>query len=188
MMQMEEKPDVTHSDVGEVVDTPLLHPERFVNLATELPKGVLLFGPPSTGKTLCARAIANTTDACFILVIVSELLFEMASTKKACVTFFDEIDAVGGARFDDGAGGDNEVQRTKLELINQLDGFDPPSNIKVLMASDRPDSLDPALRRPGRLDRKNDFSLPDLEGQSHIFKIHACSVSVERDIGFELLA
>lgn len=187
MMQVEEKPDVTYSDVGgckeqieklrEVVETPLLHPERFVNLGIEPPKGVLLFGPPGTGKTLCARAVANRTDACFIRVIGSELvqkyvgegarmvreLFEMARTKKACLIFFDEIDAIGGARFDDGAGGDNEVQRTMLELINQLDGFDPRGNIKVLMATNRPDTLDPALMRPGRLDRKIEFSLPDLE-------------------------
>lgn len=115
-------------------------------------------------------------------------LFEMARTKKACLIFFDEIDAIGGARFDDGAGGDNEVQRTMLELINQLDGFDPRGNIKVLMATNRPDTLDPALMRPGRLDRKVEFGLPDLEGRSHIFKIHARSMSVERDIRFELLA
>uniref|UniRef100_T1D429 26S proteasome regulatory subunit 7 n=1 Tax=Psorophora albipes TaxID=869069 RepID=T1D429_9DIPT len=199
MMQVEEKPDVTYSDVGgckeqieklrEVVETPLLHPEKFVNLGIEPPKGVLLFGPPGTGKTLCARAVANRTDACFIRVIGSELvqkyvgegarmvreLFEMARSKKACLIFFDEIDAIGGARFDDGAGGDNEVQRTMLELINQLDGFDPRGNIKVLMATNRPDTLDP-------------FGLPDLEGRTHIFKIHARSMSVERDIRFELLA
>ncbi|GLD48064.1 26S protease regulatory subunit 7 [Lates japonicus] len=211
-IDVEEKPDVTYSDVGgckeqieklrEVVETPLLHPERFVNLGIEPPKGVLLFGPPGTGKTLCARAVANRTDACFIRVIGSELvqkyvgegarmvreLFEMARTKKACLIFFDEIDAIGGARFDDGAGGDNEVQRTMLELINQLDGFDPRGNIKVLMATNRPDTLDPALMRPGRLDRKIEFSLPDLEGRTHIFKIHARSMSVERDIRFELLA
>ncbi|CAB1346222.1 unnamed protein product [Coregonus sp. 'balchen'] len=199
MMQVEEKPDVTYSDVGgckeqieklrEVVETPLLHPERFVNLGIEPPKGVLLFGPPGTGKTLCARAVANRTDACFIrgARMVREL-FEMARTKKACLIFFDEIDAIGGARFDDGAGGDNEVQRTMLELINQLDGFDPRGNIKVLMATNRPDTLDPALMRPGRLDRKIEFSLPDLEGRTHIFKIHARSMSVERDIRFELLA
>jgi len=90
-------------------------------------------------------------------------LFEMARTKKACIVFFDEIDAVGGARFDDGSGGDNEVQRTMLELINQLDGFDPRGNIKVLMATNRPDTLDPALMRPGRLDRKVEFGLPDQQ-------------------------
>lgn len=212
MMQVEEKPDITYADVGgckeqidklrEVVETPLLHPEKFVNLGIEPPKGVLMFGPPGTGKTLCARAVANRTDACFIRVIGSELvqkyvgegarmvreLFEMARGKKACIIFFDEIDAVGGARFDDGAGGDNEVQRTMLELINQLDGFDARGNIKVLMATNRPDTLDPALMRPGRLDRKIEFGLPDLEGRAHIFRIHTKSMSVDRDIRYELLA
>lgn len=110
-------------------------------------------------------------------------LFEMARSKKACIIFFDEVDAIGGARFDDGAGGDNEVQRTMLELINQLDGFDARGNIKVIMATNRwvpmviiadsrPDTLDPALLRPGRLDRKVEFSLPDNEGRTHILKIH----------------
>ncbi|VDM53679.1 unnamed protein product [Angiostrongylus costaricensis] len=212
MMQVEEKPDVTYADIGgckeqieklrEVVETPLLRPERFVNLGIEPPKGVLLYGPPGTGKTLCARAVANRTDACFIRVIGSELvqkyvgegarmvreLFEMARSKKACLIFFDEIDAVGGARFDDGKGGDNEVQRTMLELINQLDGFDPRGNIKVLMATNRPDTLDPALVRPGRLDRKIEFSLPDLEGRTHILKIHAKQMSVEKGIRYDLLA
>uniref|UniRef100_A0AC35TQG3 26S proteasome regulatory subunit 7 n=1 Tax=Rhabditophanes sp. KR3021 TaxID=114890 RepID=A0AC35TQG3_9BILA len=212
MMQVEEKPDITYADIGgckpqieklrEVVETPLLHPERYINLGIEPPKGVLLYGPPGTGKTLCARAVANRTDACFIRVIGSELvqkyvgegarmvreLFEMARTKKACIIFFDEIDAVGGARFDDGAGGDNEVQRTMLELINQLDGFDPRGNIKVLMATNRPDTLDPALVRPGRLDRKVEFGLPDLEGRTEIFKIHANKMSVARDIRYDLLS
>jgi 26S proteasome regulatory subunit T1 len=182
-----------------------LQPERFVKLGIDPPKGVLLYGPPGTGKTLCARAVANRTDATFIRVIGSELvqkyvgegarmvreLFEMARSKKACIIFFDEVDAIGGARFDDGAGGDNEVQRTMLELINQLDGFDPRGNIKVLMATNRlvwyfyadilrveppiyrPDTLDPALLRPGRLDRRVEFSLPDNEGRAHILRIHA---------------
>ncbi|KAG6910899.1 hypothetical protein DXG01_006582 [Tephrocybe rancida] len=212
MMQVEEKPDVTYSDIGgckeqieklrEVVETPLLSPERFVNLGIDPPKGILLYGPPGTGKTLCARAVANRTDATFIRVIGSELvqkyvgegarmvreLFEMARSKKACIIFFDEVDAIGGARFDDGAGGDNEVQRTMLELINQLDGFDPRGNIKVLMATNRPDTLDPALLRPGRLDRRVEFSLPDNEGRAHILRIHARSMSVERDIRFDLIA
>lgn len=212
MMQVEEKPDITYADVGgckeqieklrEVVEMPLLHPEKFVNLGIDPPKGILMYGPPGTGKTLCARAVANRTDATFIRVIGSELvqkyvgegarmvreLFEMARTKKACVIFFDEIDAIGGTRFDDGAGGDNEVQRTMLELINQLDGFDSRGNIKVLMATNRPDTLDPALTRPGRLDRKIEFSLPDLAGRAGIFKIHSKTMSVERDVRWDLLA
>ncbi|CAI9767107.1 unnamed protein product [Fraxinus pennsylvanica] len=187
MMTVEEKPDVTYNDVGgckeqiekmrEVVELPMLHPEKFV-------------------------AVANRTDACFIRVIGSELvqkyvgegarmvreLFQMARSKKACIVFFDEVDAIGGARFDDGVGGDNEVQRTMLEIVNQLDGFDARGNIKVLMATNRPDTLDPALLRPGRLDRKVEFGLPDLESRTQIFKIHTRTMNCERDIRFELLS
>ncbi|KAF1743433.1 hypothetical protein MXB_5658 [Myxobolus squamalis] len=212
VMQVEERPEVSYSDVGgckeqierlkEVVELPLMEPDRFIQLGIEPPRGVLLYGPPGTGKTLCARAIANRTDACFIRVIGSELvqkyvgegarmvreLFQLARTKKACIVFFDEIDAIGGARFDDGAGGDNEVQRTMLELINQLDGFDPRGNIKVLMATNRPDTLDPALTRPGRLDRKVEFGLPDEEGRAHIFRIHTKGMSIQPDIRFDLLS
>nr|POF26176.1 26s protease regulatory subunit 7 like [Quercus suber] len=212
MMTVEDKPDVTYGDVGgckeqieklrEVVEMPLLSPERFVSLGIDPPKGALLYGPPGTGKTLCARAVANRTDATFIRVIGSELvqkyvgegarmvreLFEMARTKKACIIFFDEIDAVGGARFDDGAGGDNEVQRTMLELITQLDGFDSRGNIKVMFATNRPSTLDPALMRPGRIDRKIEFALPDMEGRANILRIHAKSMSVERDIRWELIS
>ncbi|EDO18490.1 hypothetical protein Kpol_1032p87 [Vanderwaltozyma polyspora DSM 70294] len=212
MMTVEEKPDVTYTDVGgckeqieklrEVVELPLLSPERFATLGIDPPKGILLYGPPGTGKTLCARAVANRTDATFIRVIGSELvqkyvgegarmvreLFEMARTKKACIIFFDEVDAIGGARFDDGAGGDNEVQRTMLELITQLDGFDPRGNIKVMFATNRPNTLDPALLRPGRIDRKVEFSLPDLEGRANIFRIHTKAMSVERGIRWELIS
>ena len=212
MMTVEEKPDVTYADIGgckdqiekmrEVVELPMLHPEKFVSLGIDPPKGVLCYGPPGTGKTLLARAVANRTDACFIRVIGSELvqkyvgegarmvreLFTMARSKKACLVFFDEVDAIGGARFDDGAGGDNEVQRTMLEIVNQLDGFDSRGNVKVLMATNRPDTLDPALLRPGRLDRKVEFGLPDLASRTQIFQIHTRTMSVERDIRFELLA
>lgn len=212
MMTVEEKPDVTYNDVGgckeqiekmrEVVELPMLHPEKFVALGIDPPKGVLCYGPPGTGKTLLARAVANRTDACFIRVIGSELvqkyvgegarmvreLFQMARSKKACIVFFDEVDAIGGARFDDGVGGDNEVQRTMLEIVNQLDGFDARGNIKVLMATNRPDTLDPALLRPGRLDRKVEFGLPDLESRTQIFKIHTRTMNCERDIRFELLS
>lgn len=212
LMQVEEKPDITYMDIGgcreqldklrEVVEAPLLNPERFLNLGIDPPKGCLLFGPPGTGKTLCARAVANRTDACFIRVIGSELvkkfigegarmvreLFDLAKSKKSCIIFFDEIDAVGGARTDEGQGGDNEVQRTMLELINQLDGFDSRGNVKVIMATNRPDTLDPALMRPGRLDRKIEFGLPDLEGRKQIFEIHAKRMSVEKGIRYDLLA
>merc|ERR1719388_682418 len=212
MMTVEEKPDVTYADVGgakeqleklrEVVELPLLQPEKFVTLGIDPPKGVLLYGPPGTGKTLTARAVANRTDACFICVIGSELvqryvgegarmvreLFQLARTKKACILFIDEVDAIGGSRGGDEAHGDNEVQRTMLEIVNQLDGFDSRGNVKILMATNRPDTLDPALLRPGRLDRKVEFGLPDLEGRTHIFKICGKTMAMDRDIRFELLA
>ena len=212
MMTVEDKPDVTYDDVGgagdsleklrEVVEMPLLHPERFVALGIDPPKGVLLYGPPGTGKTLSARAVANRTDACFIRVIGSELiqkytgegarmvreLFQLARSKKACIIFFDEVDAIGGARGESADGSDGEVQRTMLEIVNQLDGFDARGNVKVLMATNRPDTLDPALTRPGRLDRKVEYTLPELAGRTHIFKIHSRSMAVEKGIRWELLA
>eukprot|EP00758_Cryptobia_borreli_P014034 Tbor_TRINITY_DN5886_c4_g8::TRINITY_DN5886_c4_g8_i1::g.6920::m.6920/K03061/PSMC2, RPT1; 26S proteasome regulatory subunit T1 len=209
MMQVEEKPDVTYADVGgikeqvervrEVVELPLLSPEKFTALGIDPPKGVLLYGPPGTGKTLLAKAVANRTDATFIRVIGSELvqryigegarmireLFQMARTKKACIIFFDEIDAVGTAR---GGDGDDEIQRTMLEMVNQMDGFDARGNIKVIMATNRPDTLDPALTRPGRVDRKIEIGLPDLEGRTHILRIHSRSLSCNKGIRFELIA
>lgn len=214
LMEVEEKPDVTYDDVGgckksleelrEVVEIPLLFPERFVRLGIDPPKGVLLYGPPGTGKTLSARAVANRTDATFIRVIGSELvqryvgegarmvreLFALARARKTCIIFFDEVDAIGGARSsgDDGGNSDNEVQRTMLQIVTELDGFDSRGNIKVLMATNRPDTLDPALLRPGRLDRKVEFGLPDLEGRTHILRIHAKVMSVDRNIRYELLA
>lgn len=180
----------------------MLNPEKFTQLGIDPPKGVMLYGPPGTGKTLTAWAIANRTDACFIRCIGSELvkkyigegawmvreLFALAKTKKAAIIFFDEVDAIGGAWFDDGSGGDQEVQRTMLEIVNQLDGFESWGNIKVIMATNRPDTLDAALTRPGRIDRKIEFGLPDLEGRAHIFKILAKTMSMDKNIRFELLA
>jgi 26S proteasome regulatory subunit T1 len=185
--------------VREVVETPMLFPEKFLALGIDPPKGVLLYGPPGTGKTLTARAVANGTDACFIRVIGSELvqryvgegprmvreLFAMARTKKACIIFFDEIDAIGGAR---GGDGDSSVQRTMLQIVVELDGFDSRGNIKVLMATNRPDTLDPALLRPGRIDRRVEFGLPDLEGRVKIFKIHSNSINCVKGIRWELLS
>ena len=212
LMTVEDRPDVTYSDIGgykeqidqlrEVLELPLLNPQIFTQLGIDPPKGVMLYGPPGTGKTLTARAVANRTDACFIRISGCELvqkyvgegarmvreLFQMARTKKASIIFFDEIDSIGGVRSDDPEHGDTEVQRTMLEIINQLDGFDSRGNIKVLMATNRPDVLDPALIRPGRIDRKIEYSLPDLEGRVQIFKIHARTMAVEKETRFELLA
>lgn len=211
-MQVEEKPDVTYADIGgckeqieklkEIIEMPLMHPERFEKLGIEAPKGVLFYGPPGTGKTLLARAVANRTDSVFIRVIGSELvqkyigegarmvreIFKLARTKPSCIIFFDEVDAFGTTRSGDEDGAGHEVQRTMLELITQLDGFDSRGNVKVLMATNRPDTLDPALMRPGRLDRKIEFSVPDLDGRVQIFRIHTRSMSVERGVRYELLA
>jgi 26S proteasome regulatory subunit T1 len=209
-MQVEERPDVTYQDVGgckeqllklkEVIEDPLLHPERFERLGIDPPKGVLFYGPPGTGKTLVARAVANRTNSDFIRIIGSELvkkyigegarmvrdIFKVAKSKTSCIVFFDEVDAFGQNRGDDSS--NSEVQRTMLELISQLDGFDQRGSVKVIMATNRPDTLDPALKRPGRLDRHIEFSLPDLDGRVQIFRIHTKTMNVERGIRFELLA
>ena len=212
LMTVEERPDVTYNDIGgykeqldqlrEVLELPLLNPQIFEKLGIDPPKGVLLFGPPGTGKTLTARAVANRTDACFIRISGCELvqkyigegarmvreLFQMARTKKTSIIFFDEIDSIGGVRSDDSEHGDTEVQRTMLEIINQLDGFEARGNIKVLMATNRPDVLDPALIRPGRIDRKIEYELPDLEGRVQIFKIQGKTMNIDKDVRYELLA
>uniref|UniRef100_A0A7S1KM91 AAA+ ATPase domain-containing protein n=1 Tax=Percolomonas cosmopolitus TaxID=63605 RepID=A0A7S1KM91_9EUKA len=212
MMEIAEVPDITYDDVGgckeqieqirECVEWPLLYPERYSRLGINPPGGVLLYGPPGTGKTLTAKAVANKTDATFIRVIGTELvqryigegarmvrdLFQMARQKKAAIMFFDEIDSIGGTRFGDNGTGGIEVQRTMLEIVNQLDGFSGRGNVKVLMATNRPDTLDPALTRPGRIDRKIEFGMPDLEARVHIFKIHASKLNKEKNIRFELLA
>jgi 26S proteasome regulatory subunit T1 len=212
LMEVDEKPDITYDDVGgakdslerlrEVLELPLLYPDRFEKLGIDPPKGVLLFGPPGTGKTLCAKAVANRTDATFVRVIGSELvqryvgegarmvreLFTMARSKKACIIFFDEVDAIGGRRTGSEPTADTDVQRTMLQIVTELDGFDSRGNIKVLMATNRPDTLDPALIRPGRIDRRVEFGLPDLEGRAQILRIHARTMSVDRDIRYELLA
>ena len=159
----------------------------------------MLYGPPGTGKTLTARAVANRTDACFIRISGCELvqkyvgegarmvreLFQMARTKKASIIFFDEIDSIGGVRSDDPEHGDTEVQRTMLEIINQLDGFDSRGNIKVLMATNRPDVLDPALIRPGRIDRKIYFPFPDTLTKRRIFQIHTNKMNMSDEVDLE---
>uniref|UniRef100_A0A7S0RB39 AAA+ ATPase domain-containing protein n=1 Tax=Chlamydomonas leiostraca TaxID=1034604 RepID=A0A7S0RB39_9CHLO len=210
MMTVEEKPDITYSDIGgskeqiekmrEVVELPMLHPEKFVQLGIDPPKGVLMYGPPGTGKTLLARAVANRTDACFIRVIGSELvqkyigegsrmvreLFVMAREHAPSIIFMDEVDSIGSARTDNsGGGGDSEVQRTMLELLNQLDGFDSMGDVKVIMATNRIESLDPALIRPGRIDRKIEFPLPDAKTKRRIFSIHTGRMTLSEDVNLE---
>jgi 26S proteasome regulatory subunit T6 len=210
LMRVEAVPDATYDMVGglekqiremkEVIELPIKHPELFDSLGIAQPKGVLLYGPPGTGKTLLARAVAHHTDCCFIRVSGSELvqkyigegsrmvreLFTMARKHSPSIIFMDEIDSIGSAR--GGSGGDSEVQRTMLELLNQLDGFEPSQNIKVLMCTNRIDILDPALLRPGRIDRKVEFPNPNEASRLHILKIHSRKMNLMRGINLKKVA
>ncbi|CAK9780973.1 26S proteasome regulatory complex, ATPase RPT6 [Cutaneotrichosporon oleaginosum] len=213
LMMVEKVPDSTYEMVGgldkqikeikEVIELPVKHPELFESLGIAQPKGVLLYGPPGTGKTLLARAVAHHTDCRFIRVSGSELvqkyigegsrmvreLFVMAREHAPSIIFMDEIDSIGSSRGGEGGGGgDSEVQRTMMELLNQLDGFEPTKNIKVIMATNRIDILDSALLRPGRIDRKIEFPPPNPEARITILKIHSRKMSLQRGINFRSLA
>merc|ERR1712228_159792 len=163
------------------------------------PKGVILYGPPGTGKTLLAKAVANQTSATFLRVVGSELIqkylgdgpklvremFRVAQEHSPSIVFIDEIDAVATKRYDTTSGGEKEIQRTMLELLNQLDGFDDRGDVKVIMATNRIDSLDPALIRPGRIDRKIEFPMPDEKTKRRIFQIHTSKMTLGDDVNLE---
>ncbi|GAQ78888.1 proteasome regulatory complex ATPase [Klebsormidium nitens] len=212
LMKVEKVPDSTYDMIGgldqqikeikEVIELPIKHPELFESLGIAQPKGVLLYGPPGTGKTLLARAVAHHTDCTFIRVSGSELvqkyigegsrmvreLFVMAREHAPSIIFMDEIDSIGSARMESGGGGDSEVQRTMLELLNQLDGFEATNKIKVLMATNRIDILDPALLRPGRIDRKIEFPNPTEESRADILRIHSRKMNLTRGIDLKKVA
>merc|ERR1711937_1035554 len=190
-------------EIKEVIELPIKHPELFDSLGIEQPKGVILYGPPGTGKTLLARAVAHHTDCCFIRVSGSELvqkyigegsrmvreLFVMARQHAPSIIFMDEVDSIGSSRMNSGGkGGDSEVQRTMLELLNQLDGFEPHQNIKVIMATNRIDILDSALLRPGRIDRKIEFPAPNEDARVDILKIHSRKMNLTRGINLRKVA
>jgi len=210
-MELDEAPDETYDDVGglerqiedlnEAIVFPLLHPEKFEKLNIKAPKGVLMYGPPGTGKTLMARACAALTKATFLKLAGPQLVqmyigdgarlvrdaFALAKSKAPTVIFIDEIDAIGSKRTDSDRTGDREVQRTMLELLNQLDGFSSVHNVKIIAATNRADILDPALVRSGRLDRKIEFPLPNVEGRKRILQIHARKMNIG-DVNFDELA
>ncbi|KAI0984587.1 hypothetical protein GJ496_007457 [Pomphorhynchus laevis] len=212
LMMVEKVPDSTYEMIGgldqqvkeikEVIELPVKHPELFDALGIAQPKGVLLYGPPGTGKTLLARAVAHHTDCTFIRVSGSELvqkfigegsrmvreLFVMAREHAPSIIFMDEIDSIGSTRVEGSSGGDSEVQRTMLELLNQLDGFEPKQNIKVIMATNRIDILDSALLRPGRIDRKIEFPAPDENARFEILKIHSRKMNLTRGINLKKIA
>jgi len=210
MLGAEEKPDVSYQDVGgldmqkqeirEAVELPLTHAELYRSIGIDPPRGVLLYGPPGTGKTMLVKAVANSTTASFIRVVGSEFVqkylgegprmvrdvFRLARENSPAIIFIDEIDAIATKRFDAQTGADREVQRILLELLNQMDGFDQTSNVKVIMATNRADTLDPALLRPGRLDRKIEFpSLRDRRQRRLIFSTIAGKMSLSPEVDLD---
>ncbi|KZO91125.1 26S proteasome subunit P45 [Calocera viscosa TUFC12733] len=209
VMKLDKAPTESYADVGgldsqiqeikESVELPLTHPELYEEMGIKPPKGVILYGVPGTGKTLLAKAVANQTSATFLRVVGSELiqkylgdgpklvreLFRVAEEHAPSIVFIDEIDAIGTKRYDSTSGGEREIQRTMLELLNQLDGFDTRGDVKVIMATNRIESLDPALIRPGRIDRKIEFPLPDLKTKLRIFKLHTSRMSLSEDVDLE---
>mmetsp|Transcript_19149 Transcript_19149/g.44612 ORF Transcript_19149/g.44612 Transcript_19149/m.44612 type:complete len:466 (-) Transcript_19149:1085-2482(-) len=209
MQSSEEDGGVSFSDIGglneqirelrEVIELPLTNPELFIRVGIKAPKGVLLYGPPGTGKTLLARALASNLSATFLKVVASAIvdkyigesariireMFGFARDHEPCVIFMDEIDAIGGSRFSEGTSADREIQRTLMELLNQMDGFEDQRQVKMVMATNRPDILDPALLRPGRLDRKIEIPEPNESQRLEILKIHAAGITKRGDVDFE---
>jgi len=209
MLGAGEKPDVTYADIGgsdiqkqeirEAVELPLTQGDLYKAIGIEPPRGVLLYGPPGTGKTMLAKAVANHTTAAFIRVVGSEFVqkylgegprmvrdvFRLAKENSPAIVFIDEIDAIATKRFDAQTGADREVQRILMELLNQMDGFDQTTNVKVIMCTNRVDTLDPALLRPGRLDRKIEFPLPDRRQKRLVFQVVTSKMNLSDEVDLE---
>lgn len=209
VMKVDKAPLESYADIGgledqvremkEAVELPLTNPELYEDIGIRAPKGVILYGVPGTGKTLLAKAVANQTSATFLRVVGSELIkkylgegpklvreiFRVADEMAPSIVFIDEIDAIGSKRYDSSSGGEKEVQRTMLELLNQLDGFDSRTDVKVIMATNKIESLDPALIRPGRIDRKIKFPAPDEKTKRKIFSIHTARMNLDEDVNLE---
>ena len=204
-----EKPDTMYEEIGgmeeqinqlkQAIELPLNKPDTFKKMGLTPPKGVLLTGPPGTGKTMMARALANSTSATFIGLVGSELaqkyigeggrlvreLFDLAKQKSPTIIFIDEIDAIGSKRLDSSTSGDREVQRTLMQLLAEMDGFDATSNIKIIAATNRPELLDKALLRPGRLDRIIEIGLPDKDGRLDILQIISKQIPTDKEVNFQ---
>ncbi|MEG3224496.1 MAG: proteasome-activating nucleotidase [Methanobacteriales archaeon Met13] len=211
-MEVEEKPEVSYSQIGgleeqiveikETVELPLKRPELFKEIGIEPPKGVLLYGPPGTGKTLLAKAVAHETNATFIKIVASEFVrkyigegarlvrgvFELAKEKAPTIIFIDEIDAIAAKRLKSSTSGDREVQRTLMQLLAEMDGFEARGDVGLVAATNRPDILDPALLRPGRFDRFIEVPVPNEDGRREILKIHTKNMTLEEDVDIDLVA
>jgi proteasome regulatory subunit len=211
-MEVEEKPNVDYNDIGgltkelnevrESIELSLLRPDLFEKVGIESPKGVLLYGPPGSGKTLIAKAVAHHTNAAFITLVGSEFvqkyigegarlvreLFQYARKIAPAIIFIDELDSIGSQRLDMATGGDREVQRTFMQLLAELDGFTARGDIKIIGATNRVDILDPALLRPGRFDKHIEIPAPNIEGREEIFKIHTKKMKLENLVNFKVLA
>ncbi|KAM7501699.1 hypothetical protein LguiB_000603 [Lonicera macranthoides] len=191
--------DIQKQEIREAVELPLTHHELYKQIGIDPPRGVLLYGPPGTGKTMLAKAVANHTTAAFIRVVGSEFVqkylgegprmvrdvFRLAKENAPAIIFIDEVDAIATARFDAQTGADREVQRILMELLNQMDGFDQTVNVKVIMATNRADTLDPALLRPGRLDRKIEFPLPDRRQKRLVFQVCTAKMNLGDEVDLE---
>jgi proteasome regulatory subunit len=211
-MEIEEAPDVHFSQIGgldtqiseirEIVELPLKRPDLFTAVGIEPPKGVLLHGPPGTGKTILAKAVAQSTDATFLRVVGSEFvqkyigegarlvreLFELAKSKSPAIIFIDELDAIGARRMDGATSGDREVQRTLMQILAEMDGFDARGEVKLIAATNRLDMLDPALLRPGRFDRVIEIPMPSREARESILKIHTAGMSLDEGVNLKLIS
>ncbi|MFX1529876.1 MAG: proteasome-activating nucleotidase [Promethearchaeota archaeon] len=203
--------NVSYNDVGgldnqiqevrEIIELPLIKPELFEKIGIDPPKGVLFHGFPGTGKTLLAKAVAHEANATFIKVVGTELvhkfigegaqfvreIFKLAREKAPTILFIDELDAIGSVRMEDATSGDREVNRTLMQLLSELDGFDQRGNIKFIAATNRFDILDPALLRPGRFDRIVEFPLPDEKAREEIFKVHMRNLRFDENIEIKRL-
>jgi proteasome regulatory subunit len=210
--EVEEKPEVSYADIGglekqieelkETVELPLLKPELFVEIGIEPPKGILLYGPPGTGKTLLAKAVAHHTKATFVRVVGSEFVqkyigegarlvrevFQLAKEKAPSIIFIDELDAIAAKRTGSDTSGDREVQRTLMQLLAEMDGFDARGDVKIIGATNRIDILDPAILRPGRFDRIIEIPLPSFDARIQIFRIHTRNMNLDEDVDFKEIA
>ena len=211
-MEIEEAPDVRFSQIGgldiqiseirEIVELPLKRPDLFTAVGIEPPKGVLLHGPPGTGKTILAKAVAQSTEATFLRVVGSEFvqkyigegarlvreLFELAKSKSPAIIFIDELDAIGARRMDGATSGDREVQRTLMQILAEMDGFDARGEVKLIAATNRLDMLDPALLRPGRFDRVIEIPMPNKEARESILRIHTAGMSLDPDVNLRMIS